>query len=88
MTPTNGAPPPDNAKADCEKLLAAFIPFAQEVLAKHGEFYPFGGYMTPNGEIVSVGAKINDEEYPRSTDLLEFLRTSFSESAKKASVEL
>jgi hypothetical protein len=82
MSPTNGAPLPANAKADCEKLIAAFLPFAQDILAKHGEFYPFGGYMKPSGEIVSVGAKIDDTEIPRPADLLQFLRDSFSESAK------
>jgi hypothetical protein len=41
-----------NAKADAETLLNAVMPFAERMLAEHGEFYPYGAAMKPDGEIV------------------------------------
>jgi hypothetical protein len=43
-----------NAKADCEELMNAVLPFAEKMLGEQGEFFPYGGAMRPNGEIVSV----------------------------------
>ena len=43
-----------SAKADCEVLLNAVLPFAEKMLGEHGEFSPYGGAMRPNGEIISV----------------------------------
>ena len=82
MSPANGSPPTTNGKEDCEKLVDAVLPFAQQMLVEYGEFYPFGGYMKSGGEILSVGAKIESNDTPQSTDLLEVLRDSFSESAR------
>jgi hypothetical protein len=70
-----------NSKQDCEKLMNAILPLAERMLNECGEFYPYGGYMKPNGEVVQVGAKDEDTEYPKSKDLLFILRDSFSEAA-------
>ena len=32
----------------------AVLPFAEQKLAKHGEFFPFGGVMKTGGEITHV----------------------------------
>ncbi|HEY2462319.1 MAG TPA: hypothetical protein VGI16_16035 [Candidatus Acidoferrum sp.] len=71
-----------NGKEDCEKLLDALLPLAEEMLREYGEFYPYGGYMTLSGEIVHVGAKDEDTNHPKSKDLLHVLRDSFSEMAR------
>jgi hypothetical protein len=39
------------AREDLDNLLSACIPFAQQMLAKHGSFFPFGATMSPTGEI-------------------------------------
>lgn len=43
-----------SAKAECEEIMNALIPFAQQMLEKHGEFFPFGGTMKNNGEVTQV----------------------------------
>ena len=45
-----------DAKVDAETLLNSALPFAEKMLSEHGEFYPFGEAMKPDGQIVSVGA--------------------------------
>jgi hypothetical protein len=35
------------AKDDCNQLLNAALPFAEQMLREHGEFLPFGAQMLP-----------------------------------------
>ena len=39
------------AREDLDNLLSACIPFAQQMLAKHGTFFPFGFTMSQTGAI-------------------------------------
>jgi hypothetical protein len=67
------------AKDDCNKLLNATLPFAEQMLRKHGEFFPFGARMLPDGEIVSVAAY--DGEHPPSQNLIDILQATFKADA-------
>lgn len=71
-----------NGKKDCEKLMNILLPLAEKMLKDYGEFYPYGGYMKPDGEIIQVGARDEDTDHPQSKDLLYVLRDSFSQMAK------
>jgi hypothetical protein len=71
-----------NAKEESETLMNAMLPFAEKMLKEYGEFYPYGGYMKPSGEIVDVGADVPDTEHPKSKDLIHVLRSSFQEMAR------
>ena len=55
------------------------------MLSEFGEFYPYGGYMKPSGEISNVGAKDEEDDHPKSKDLLYVLRDSFSQMASTGS---
>jgi hypothetical protein len=70
-----------NAKQEAERLMNAMLPLAEKMLRQHGEFYPYGGYIKPDGEIVDVAAKDPDTERPKSKDLIYILRSSFREMA-------
>lgn len=71
-----------NGRNDCEKLMNALLPLAEQMLRDYGEFYPYGGYMKPSGEIVEIGAQDDEEtDHPKSKDLIYVLRNSFSELA-------
>ena len=69
-------------KSDCEKLMNAALPFAEQMLKRYGEFFPFGSAMRPNGEIVSVGGKA-EQERPPSAQVIKLLRDGFAAAAKK-----
>jgi hypothetical protein len=71
-----------NAKQDAEELMGVLMPFAEKMLREYGEFYPFGGYMKPDGSIVQVGAADPDTDQPKSKDLIYVLRTSFQDMAR------
>ena len=68
------------AHPDLDQLLHALLPFAQQMLTKHGEFYPFGSSMTTDGEIVAQGAYDGDE-HPPSEQLIGLLTQTFRQQA-------
>ena len=69
------------AKEESEELMNSVLPLAKEMLADYREFYPYGGYMKPDGEIVHVGAKDPDTDHPKSQYLIDLLQTSFQQLA-------
>jgi hypothetical protein len=66
-------------KEDAHQLVNEFIGRAEKMLAEYGEFYPFGGSMKPDGEIVWEAAS-DGTEYPRSQPLIEILRQAHQEA--------
>jgi hypothetical protein len=68
-------------KAECENLMNATLPFAEQMLQKHGEFFPYGSALKGNGEIVSV-AGYDGRELPPSNDIIRLLKQGFVQGAK------
>lgn len=60
------------AQADLDGLLNITLPFAQQMLAKRGEFYPFGATVTAGGETHLLAGDAG-QEHPASADVLSLL---------------
>jgi hypothetical protein len=73
------------ARPDLNSVFGTLLPFAQEMLAKHGEFYPFGATMSSAGQI-SLTAAYTGEGRPASQELLELLVGGFRAQATKHEV--
>lgn len=69
------------AKAECEEIMNALIPLAQQLLEKNGEFFPFGGAMKANGEISHVSG-YDGREQPPSADIIKLLKDGFRSGAR------
>jgi hypothetical protein len=69
------------AKAECEEVMNTLIPFAQQMLQKNAEFFPFGGAMKVNGEISYI-AGYDGREQPPSVDIIELLKDGFRSGAR------
>jgi hypothetical protein len=69
-------------KDDAETLMSAVLPLAEEMLKRYGEFYPYAGYMQPDGSIVHMGSRDPDDEFPKSADLVDLLRHSLIDKAR------
>ncbi len=65
-----------------EKALKYCNDFAVHMLNDAGEFYPFGAFIKPNGELVSVGGHIG-EEFPDTIELLNFLDKAMNSRLSK-----
>lgn len=68
-------------KDEVDALMNEVLPFAQKMLAEHGEFYPYGGAISSKGEFIHVGAHDGDE-HPPSQRLIAILTESFQAQAK------
>jgi len=80
-----GAQSVPTPKAQCEELLNAVLPVAKKFLAAHGEFYPFGASMKPDGQIVQTAA-YDGREHPPSEPLIDLLRQSFRAQGKDGAI--
>src|SRR5262249_39288957 len=70
------------AREDLDKLLNALLPFAQQILEQHGEFYPFGAALdTVGGGQLFRGYKCPDG--PSSPELIDLMLDGFRESARR-----
>lgn len=47
-----------NAKKQAEILMGELVEFAEKMLRSHGEFHPFGGYLSEMEEVVHVGLSL------------------------------
>ena len=60
-------------KEQCEVLLDRLLPFAEEQMKKHREFYPFAAVLLTDDSIELTGS-YDGNEHPESKDVLEGLK--------------
>jgi hypothetical protein len=82
---TLGAASMPTPKSQCEDLLNAVLPFAEKMLAEHGEFYPFGASLKSDGTIAQTAA-YDGREHPPSQPLIDMLHDGFSAEAKAGAI--
>ncbi len=58
----------------------AVLPFANEMLGKHREFFPYGGTMSMDGTIAQAAAWTG-EERPASVEVMKLLNDGFRAGA-------
>jgi hypothetical protein len=68
------------ARPDLDEIMNKLIPFAQQMLAKAGEFYPFGASMRTDGQLVLNNAYAGSE-HPPSQELIGLLTAGFQQEA-------
>ncbi len=74
------------ADEELEQLLNAIIPFAQRMLVRHGEFYPFAAAVNQNGKLKFIGEFVGDlpeRANPLSGGLIGYLREQLIAGASK-----
>lgn len=65
-----GNRPPE--RDDLDALLNPLLPFAQDMLRKHGEFFPFGAVTKAGGEVELVAGYTGSEQ-PPSQELIDLM---------------
>lgn len=70
---------------DLDALLNDLLAFAERMLREQGEFYPFGGSITADGERISVGAK-GSSDHPPSRELIEIMTDAFRRQAAEGKI--
>lgn len=59
-----------SAQEDLDGLLNLVLPFAGDLIAKNGQFYPFGGSVSDNGEASLTAADPDLGEHPQPEQVL------------------
>jgi hypothetical protein len=77
--------PSPEAKEDYNALLNALMPFAEEMLKKHGEFFPFGAAVNAAGE-VTAHATYDGNETPASEVVITGLVQAFQADARSGAI--
>ena len=72
-------------KEEAQQLVDAVLPFAEQALSKHGEFYPFGAELTSSGK-VEAAMGYNGQEHPSSAEVIAMLHAGFAAKAKAGRV--
>jgi hypothetical protein len=62
--------------------MSAILPFAEQMLRDHGEFFPFGGAMQSDGKIVSVAGH-DGTGNPPAADIIRLIKEGFIKSARE-----
>jgi hypothetical protein len=73
------------AHPDLEELLNFLVPFAQQMLAKHGEFFPFAATMGVDGKIAPAAAHTGSEQ-PPSQEVIDLLLAGFRRQAARGEI--
>ena len=62
---------------DIQNIIDYSHEFAEKMLNKGKEYYPFGAKIGNNGELVAVGYKDNESDFPESQKVINELTAEF-----------
>ena len=71
-------------KEEIQQLLNYLLPFAEQMLSSHGEFYPYAATMDAGGEVQAVSAA--GDEQPDVGELLTALHAELREQAAEGTI--
>jgi hypothetical protein len=72
-------------REEIQALLSYLLPFAEEQLAKTGEFYPYAAVVGADGDLAAVSADTGEDQ-PDVGDLLVSLHAHLTEQAADGSI--
>ncbi len=72
-----------SAKLECEKLMQELLPLAKRLLAEHGAFYPYAGWMREDGAIAPVASGAGEAERPKASEVITVLREHLTTLAEE-----
>jgi hypothetical protein len=72
-------------KEEAQQLVDASLPFAEQLLTKYGEFFPFGRVIESDGTIAHHAGYPGGEQ-PPSSEVIEILQRSWRQMASNGSI--
>lgn len=75
------AQPMTSPKSESEALLNAALPFAEQLLAQYGEFFPYAHAMDESGKFIFVAAS-DRRDRPPSKELIGVLKEGLQTGAR------
>ncbi len=75
-----------SCKDECETLMSAVLPAAEQMLIEHHALQPFGSTLSADGQITQVGAWVAGSD-PRTPELIADFETSFRDGAARGELK-
>jgi len=72
-------------RKDFDNLLQLLVPFAEQMLRKHGEFYPFGAMVTTEGELSPCKTE-EQSEMPDSNQVITSLVNALQNEVRNGKI--
>src|SRR3974390_1890803 len=69
-------------QAHCDLLINALFPFAQQMLAGHGEFFPFGAFVNSSGAVEAFAGYTGDE-HPKPQEVITLMSGAAQRMARE-----
>jgi hypothetical protein len=70
---------------DFAALTGVLVPFAQQMLREHGEFYPFAATVDNDGKVAMVAGD-TESERPGSTEVIGLLQSEIRSQAERRAI--
>jgi hypothetical protein len=75
------------ARDELDALLNAVLPFAEQMLRQHGDFYPFAATVAPDGRVSLIQPDLGeDEEIPESDQIVHLLYEGLRDQALRGEI--
>lgn len=74
-------------KEECEALLDALIPAAENLLRKNRQFYPIGATLTTENTISLTSVSYGDDEFPESQRVIDDLTGAHCQMAEQNEIK-
>jgi hypothetical protein len=75
------------ARDELDALLNAVLPFAEQMLRQHGDFYPFGATIGHDGRISLIQPDLGeDEEIPETEQIVHLLYEGLRHEALRGEI--
>ena len=74
-------------KEECEALLDALIPAAENLLRENGQFYPIGAALTNESTISLTSVSYGDDEFPESQRVIDDLTSAHCQMAEQNEIK-
>ena len=71
--------------AEIQELLNFLLPYAEQMLTQHGEFYPYAAALGSDGELNAVGTDLDDDS-PDVGEVLVALHEGLRERAAEGEI--
>jgi len=75
-----------NCKDECETLMSAVLPLAEQMLSEHGTLRPFGSTLSTSDQVVDIGSASHGLVQDEASLLAEY-RDSFREGAQRGELK-
>jgi hypothetical protein len=71
---------------EIQEILNFLLPYAEQMLSQHGEFYPYAAALGADGDLNAVATDVDDDDSPDVSEVLLALHQGLRERAAEGAI--